>query len=119
MMRYFIEVSYSGERYGGFQIQLNTPTIQSEVERVLAIYFRFPVKLTGASRTDAGVNALQNYFHFDLEKPIGNRLIYNLNAMLPADIAVRSIKQVNSDAHARFDATGRKYCYYIYSFKNP
>ncbi|TDH26044.1 tRNA pseudouridine(38-40) synthase TruA [Segetibacter sp. 3557_3] len=118
-MRYFLEVSYSGERYGGFQIQTNTPTIQSEVERVLAVYFRSPVKLTGASRTDAGVNALKNYFHFDTGHPVSERLIYNLNAMLPVDIAVRSIKQVRPDAHARFDATSRKYQYYIYNFKNP
>ncbi len=118
-MRYFLEVSYSGERYGGFQIQANTPTIQSEVERVLAIYFRFPIKLTGASRTDAGVNALQNFFHFDIEQQVSERLIYNLNAMLPPDIAVSSIKEVRPDAHARFDATGRKYSYYIYGFKNP
>ena len=65
MPRYFIEVSYKGTRYSGFQVQQNAITIQSEVEKALTIRFRQSFNLTGASRTDAGVHALQNYFHFD------------------------------------------------------
>ncbi len=67
MPRYFIEVAYKGTRYSGFQVQQNADTIQSEVERALAVKFGQTFQLTGASRTDAGVHALQNYFHFDVE----------------------------------------------------
>ena len=64
-MRYFFEVSYIGTKYAGFQIQRNANTIQGEIERVLRIFFKKPIPLTGSSRTDAGVHALQNYFHGD------------------------------------------------------
>lgn len=118
-MRYFIEVSYKGTAYAGFQIQQNASTIQSEVERALQIYFKQPVKLTGSSRTDAGVHALQNFFHFDLDVPLTSRLMYNLNAMLPFDIAVKNIYQAAADANARFAALSRQYRYYIYHQKDP
>ena len=62
MPRYFIEVSYKGTAYSGFQVQKNGITIQSEVEKALQIYFKKPFSLTGSSRTDAGVHALQNFF---------------------------------------------------------
>ena len=62
-MRYFLEVSYKGTRYAGFQVQKNANTIQGEVERALSIIYRAPVSLTGSSRTDAGVHAVQNFFH--------------------------------------------------------
>ena len=68
MPRYFIEVSYKGTRYSGFQVQKNAVTIQSEVEKALTIRFRQSFNLTCASRTDAGVHALQNYFHFDIRR---------------------------------------------------
>ena len=73
MPRYFIEVAYKGTRYSGFQVQKNGITIQSEIEKALAIKFGKPFQLTGASRTDAGVHALQNYFHFDTETELLNQ----------------------------------------------
>ena len=67
MPRYFLELGYKGSRYAGFQKQDNANTIQAEVEKAIAIYFRKSVELTGSSRTDAGVHAIQNYFHFDID----------------------------------------------------
>ena len=118
-MRYFIEVSYKGTRYAGFQIQANAPTIQAEVERALKILFKVDVKLTGSSRTDAGVHAHQNFFHFDVDFEIPQKVLYNINALLPHDIAVRTISPVQSSAHARFDALSREYSYFIYAEKSP
>jgi tRNA pseudouridine38-40 synthase len=119
MNRYFLEVAYHGGRYAGSQVQLNALTVQYELEKALAVYFRQAVPLTGSSRTDAGVHANQNYYHFDLEKPINPRAIYNLNALLPADVAIRQIIPVTETAHCRFDAVAREYEYALYQEKDP
>lgn len=126
MKRYFIEVTYIGTNYAGFQIQDNATTIQVELENALKIFFRQPITLTGSSRTDAGVHAKKNYFHFDmLEATLtstGKQLVqsvYNLNALLPKDIAIKSIKEVSNDAHSRFSALSRSYIYSINAAKNP
>lgn len=118
MSRYFIEVSYKGTSYSGFQVQFNANSIQAEVEKALQIYFKEKFALTGSSRTDAGVHALQNFFHFDAAVTINDEA-YNLNAILPADIVIKKIYEVNEEAHCRFDAISREYRYYIYQHKNP
>lgn len=121
MPRYFIEVGYEGTAYGGFQIQKNANTIQAEITKALQTFYKKDYELTGSSRTDAGVHALQNYFHFDseerIERPEWN--LYNLNAILPDDIVVKHLFEVNPEAHCRFDALSREYKYYIYHKKNP
>lgn len=123
MARYFIEVAYKGTAYAGFQVQDNANTIQAEVEHALRTYFRIPIYLTGSSRTDAGVHAFQNFFHFDMELAMEAakeiKAIYHLNAIVPLDIVIKSIKKVADDAHCRFDATFRSYTYSIYNHKNP
>lgn len=118
-MRYFLEVTYKGTNYSGFQTQVNANTIQAEVEEALNVLLRKNVDLTGSSRTDAGVHACQNYFHFDSENELSPGLLYNLNAILPADIAARKLLQVRANAHCRFDAISREYKYFIYKNKNP
>lgn len=119
MPRYFLELSYRGGKYSGFQIQDNAGSIQEEVEKALEIVYRQKIALTGSSRTDTGVHAIQNFFHFDYESVIEDRTLYNLNALLPLDIAVKRIYLVGPEAHCRFDATGREYRYYVYGAKNP
>jgi len=119
MLRYFLEVAYKGNNYSGFQIQENANSIQQEVEKALGIFFRQRFMLTGSSRTDGGVHALQNYFHFDYEGVIEKRVIYNINAILPPDICIKGAYPVASDAHCRFDAVSREYRYYVYRKKNP
>lgn len=119
MHRYILEVAYVGAGYCGFQKQQNGVTIQSEVERALTLVFQHKFLLTGSSRTDAGVNARQNYFHFDSSVKLDIHCIYNLNAVLPAAIAITSFFQAESHIHVRFDAVYREYEYHIYSRKNP
>jgi len=119
MPRYFLEVAYKGTHYKGFQVQKNAVTIQSEVEKALAVVFRKEIMLSGSSRTDAGVHALQNFFHFDFEEIIEKCRLYNINAILPPDIAVKQIFPVKDDAHCRFNATSREYKYVIYQHKDP
>lgn len=119
MGRYFIEVAYKGKNYAGFQIQHNAHTVQSEVEKALEVFFKQKLSLTGSSRTDTGVHALQNFFHVDADLEISPKIIYNINAILPPDIVIKGITPVAVDAHCRFDAAYRYYKYYIYQFKNP
>ena len=122
MPRYFLEVSYKGTAYAGFQVQENANTIQAEVEKALLIYFRKTISLTGSSRTDAGVHAAQNFFHFDfdaIDKKGLEKAVYHLNAIIPPDIVIQSIYPVSDEAHSRFDALSRQYEYTIYHQKDP
>jgi tRNA pseudouridine38-40 synthase len=119
MPRYFLEVAYKGTNYSGFQSQQNANTIQAEIEKAFAVFQREKIKMTGSSRTDAGVHALQNYFHFDFDNELSEDFIYKMNAILPCDIAVKSLVQVSPSAHSRFDAINRDYNYYIYRKKDP
>jgi len=119
MNRYFLEVAYKGTNYAGSQVQANANSVQAELEKAMEVYFRRPVTLTGSSRTDTGVHALQNYFHADLAEKISAGIIYNINALLPADIVVRNIIPVPAAAHCRFDARAREYEYKISPAKNP
>ena len=121
MPRYFIEVCYKGTNYSGFQIQQNANSIQSEVEKALKIFFKKKIELTGSSRTDAGVHALQNFFHFGIDKRLNfeNDFQYNLNALLPRDIVIKTMFLVKDNAHCRFDAISREYKYFIYQHKDP
>jgi tRNA pseudouridine38-40 synthase len=118
MPRYFLELSYKGTNYSGFQVQKNANTIQSEVEKALQTLYRQQFVLTGSSRTDAGVHALQNFFHFDTGLVLKPQSLYNLNAILPADIAVSALYNVQGDAHSRFAALSREYKYLLYQNKN-
>lgn len=119
MPRYFLEVSYKGTAYSGFQSQENANTIQAEVETAFEILQKEQLVMTGSSRTDAGVHALQNFFHFDYEGTVNPKFVYKINAILPPDIVVKNIRQVKDEAHCRFDALSREYKYFIYQHKNP
>ncbi len=119
MPRYFLEVSYKGSAYSGFQSQKNANSIQEEVEKAFEILQKEKVVMTGSSRTDAGVHALQNFFHFDFEGTLNPQLVYKINAILPDDIVVKGILPVAADAHCRFDALSRGYKYFIYRQKDP
>jgi len=118
MPRYFIEVSYKGTHYSGFQKQQNANSVQAELGKALEIFYRQKFELTGSSRTDAGVHALQNFFHFDTDAQVDDGS-YNLNAILPDDIVVKRIFPVADEAHCRFNAISREYHYSIYQTKNP
>ena len=118
-MRYFVELSYNGTDYHGWQVQPNAITVQSVLDKALSILLKKPTTTMGAGRTDTGVHAAQMVAHFDTESSIDTEdLTYKLNSFLPKTIAVHNIKQVHADAHARFDATQRTYRYKISTFKD-
>lgn len=119
MKRYFLELCYDGASFGGFQIQNNVDTIQGGVQAALKTLYREDIELTGASRTDAGVHALQNFFHFDTDTTITQKQVYNLNAILPNTIVIKAIYEVPPTAHCRFDATTRSYIYKLHTQKDP
>ncbi len=119
MHRYFIEVVYKGTRYSGFQTQQNAETIQSVIESAMQKVYKTTFQLTCSSRTDAGVHALQNFFHVDTDTELNPKQVYNLNSILPRDIIVKQIVPVSPEAHARFSATHREYKYYITRNRNP
>ena len=121
MARYFITLSYDGAAYCGWQRQPDAPTVQQALEKALSTLLRADIEVVGAGRTDTGVNASFYVAHFDVAEPVADakQLVYKLNLILPHDIAVRSVKRVKDDAHARFDAHEREYTYYISQRKNP
>lgn len=120
MARYFIYLSYDGSNYHGWQIQPNAATVQETLEKALTLLMRHPVEITGAGRTDTGVNASTMVAHADFPGEIDcKQTVYRLNRMLPPDIAIHSIKAVTETAHARFDALSRRYRYHISTAKNP
>lgn len=118
-VRYFIEFSYNGKNYFGYQIQPNAVSVQEEMEKALSTILREEIKTTGAGRTDTGVHAKKIFAHFETEKVLDEDLPRKLNSFLPADISVKRIFPVKDDFHARFDATYRTYEYYISLEKNP
>lgn len=119
-MRYFLEISFKGTPFHGWQEQPNAVSVQSSIEKALSTLLRCPTKIVGAGRTDAGVHAKQMFAHFDSEKNIDKTdLKHKLNSFLSKDIAIHNIYNVKNDAHARFDAIWRSYEYHIHQEKNP
>lgn len=123
LRRYFIELSYLGTHYHGWQIQENAVTVQQVLHEALSKLFHSPELSTGCGRTDTGVHARQFYAHVNLDLDERNlspkQLMHKLNMILPFDIAIHQILPVHSEAHARFDATKRTYEYHISTKKNP
>ena len=118
-MRYFLQLSYNGKAYHGWQNQPNAISVQEVLEKALSTLFKDTITIMGAGRTDAGVHALEMYAHFDLEQKIESKdLVYKLNSFLPKDIAIIDVFEVEGAAHARFDAISRTYHYKISTLKN-
>ncbi len=123
-MRYFIQLSYNGTSYHGWQRQPNAVTVQQTIEKALNTILRKPITIMGAGRTDTGVHATMMYAHMDWEgsafaKADLTNLTYKLNNLLPASIAIQRIFKVHDDAHTRFDALERSYIYKLSPTKNP
>lgn len=120
MQRYFLALKYDGTNYHGWQIQDNANTVQAEINKALSTLLQQETNVTGAGRTDTGVHAKELYVHFDVENKLDEKhLHFKLNNILPFDISCTSVKEVNTDAHARFSATSRTYEYWITTEKNP
>lgn len=119
-MRYFIQFSYFGKAYHGWQLQPNAITVQQVLQQTMTTLLRTKIDLIGAGRTDAGVHAKQLFAHFDLAEVLETKeVVQKLNSFLPPDIAVQDMFQVPAEAHARFDALARTYEYHITQKKSP
>lgn len=118
-MRYFIYLDFDGAKYHGWQIQPNGNSVQAELEKALFTILRTETPITGAGRTDAGVHARLMVAHFDGEVADCTLLADKLNRLLPPDISIHRIAEVQATAHARFDALYRTYEYHITLRKDP
>ncbi len=118
-MRYFLELSYDGTSYHGWQIQKNAMTVQQELNEAISKILRSEIKTTGSGRTDTGVHANVQVAHFDFDGKIKEDFCRRLNSLLSKQIAAKSIRPVNESSNARYAATSRAYIYKIHTHKNP
>ena len=113
-MRYFLEISYNGSTFHGWQIQPNAISVQETIEDALKTLLKEEIKIVGAGRTDTGVHAKHMCAHFDYKKNFGLvELKNNLNSFLNKEIYINDIYKVEDETQARFSAISREYEYYI------
>jgi tRNA pseudouridine38-40 synthase len=121
--RYFIELSFDGSHYHGWQMQENAESVQAVITNALNCILGIDTEITGAGRTDTGVHARNYIAHFDIgQKKLKyppEKLLFKLNSFLPPDIVIHNIYEVRPDVHARFSAVSRTYRYYISRTKDP
>lgn len=124
-MKYFIRLSYNGSPFSGWQIQKNAASVQEEVQKALSVLLKEEIEITGAGRTDTGVNAVNYIAHAEIssqtaiEGSFKEDFIYKINAILPREIQIHDIRMMHPEAHARFDAVSRTYKYFITLAADP
>lgn len=122
-MRYVIRLSYDGTALSGWQVQASgRGTVQGCLESALQTLLKEKVGVTGAGRTDAGVNAIGYVAHFDVSAPLSMEagdLCYKLNAITPPQIVIHSVAPASDDFHARFTACSREYTYFLHRKRDP
>lgn len=119
-MRYFIDISYDGSNYHGWQIQPNADTVQHQINLAFSTILNEEINVLGAGRTDTGVHAKKMIAHFDTNQTIDFvKFKYRINGFLKNDISLNDIYKVKEDAHARFSAISRTYEYRVSRTKNP
>lgn len=118
-MRHFFHIAYQGKNYNGWQKQQDNFSLQQVLEERLSQVLKTPITIVGCGRTDAKVNASQFFFHADLAQAADENLLFRLNRILPPDIAVFDIIQMENLPHCRFDAIQRQYDYFIHTYKDP
>jgi len=117
LSRYALLVQYDGTPFNGFQMQDKGITIQGEFEKAITIFSKETVRVTASGRTDAGVHALGQVIHFDLDNEIPlKKICTSLNGILPHELSVKNAYKVDYDFHSRFSAKQREYLYYIYRY---
>ena len=118
-MRYFIELSYKGKNYHGWQIQPDANSVQEEINKAISTVLQEEILIVGAGRTDTGVHAEQMFAHFDVDKELNSNYVFKFNSLLPEDIVIYSLEKVAPEKHARFDALSRSYQYRVWLGRNP
>ena len=117
--RYFLKLSYRGTRFAGWQRQSNALGVQEVVEDALSHVLRAETKVVGSSRTDAGVHASAQVAHFDAEELVPLELLRRLNGALPSEVSAIGLEFRPHRAHARYDASMRRYVYRMHGRKQP
>ncbi len=112
-MKYLLNMSYDGSKFYGFQSQKNNITVANEVERVLSMIFNTKIKIIGASRTDRGVHANDQYAHFEAKEFDVKKLKHSMNSLIDKSIHIKNIKTVDSEFHARYNVKQKEYIYKI------
>ena len=111
-----LTIAYQGNRLHGWQIQENARTVQEEFQNALYEIIHERPDIKGCSRTDSGVHANMYCVSFKTEHPIAcDRLMMALNRYLPFSVAVREIREVDPDFHARYSCTGKEYVYKLWN----
>lgn len=118
-MRYFVQLSYFGKPFHGWQIQPNAITVQETLNEVFSTLLNQKINVIGAGRTDTGVHAREMWAHFDVEKAISDNFKHKANSFLKNSIALQQVFEVEEDSHSRFDALSREYEYHISLNKDP
>lgn len=118
-MKYFLELMYEGTAYAGWQKQPNATGIQAVLEDRIGRILGEEIPVTGCGRTDKGVHARQYFIHLETRHHLDEAFLFRINNFLPADISVLRVIPVAEDAHARFDASERKYTYHVLYQKDP
>lgn len=114
MARYKLTICYDGSDYFGFQRQNGLPSVQQKLEEALSTRFQKPIAVHPSGRTDAGVHAIAQVVHFDVDIDVNTHNFgYSINTLLPKDIAVTSCEKVGDDFHAQFGAKRKTYLYKI------
>ena len=119
-MRYLVKLSYDGAEFFGWQIQPDRPSVQGTLEKALGTLLRNETPVTGAGRTDTGVNAICYVAHFDCDVELDlQNFCRKLNAILPHSISVLCVEKAEEGFHSRFDAINREYTYFLHRVKDP
>ena len=114
MIRYKVTLAYNGRNYSGFQSQKNSVAIQDIIEKALKTIFKKDIRIVMASRTDSGVHAKGQVFHFDSERQMDTyRLKGSINALVPKDIHITDVKIMDESFHARYSVRNKTYEYLI------
>lgn len=118
-MRIKAILMYDGKNFCGFQIQPNKRTVQGEVEDALKVFFRKQIRIFASGRTDAGVSAMGQVIHFDIDsdKIDIKKMIDGVNAIMQSDVAITSAEIAGDDFDARFSVKKKTYRYYFYASK--
>ena len=128
-MRLLVTFSYDGKNYSGYQIQPGKKTIQGILEESISVFFNTNIDLVASGRTDAGVSAIKQIAHMEIEDDVWKALVgstdiktmnsvaIRINYMLPENIRILNLEEITSDVHARFDAKIKTYCYNFYVSK--
>lgn len=123
IMRFFIDLSYCGSQFNGWQNQKhqqNSRCVQEVIENAFSTITRINHEVTGCGRTDTGVHARHYIAHIDSDILLSDpQVLYKINQFLPSDIVIHDIFRVKDDTHARFDAVSRSYSYHMHLLKSP